>query len=137
MSQFIFDGLHQGLGQVLNLRMAQHTLTATNLANADTPGFRAKFIPFDEILSEAVKTDGRATMRRTHSLHTAGLSRQVADPAVEEIEPTPWSPNGNSVVTEREAVRLKENATLFSGVTRGLSRRLMMMRFAATNGERG
>ena len=137
MSTFMFDSLHQGLGKVLDLRMAQHSLTATNLANADTPGFKAKFIPFDEVLSQAVQRDTGAGMRRTHALHSAGLGGDVQDPGVQEIEAPPWSADGNSVIAEREAVRLKENATLFSGVSRGLSRRLAMMRFAATNGERG
>ena len=41
MANVLFDGLHQGLGQVLNLRMAQHALTAANLANVDTPGYAA------------------------------------------------------------------------------------------------
>ena len=38
---------------------------------------------------------------------------------------------------EREAVRLKENATMFSGVSRGLGRRMALLKFAASNGERG
>ena len=40
MSNTLFDGLHNGLGRVLDLRMQQHSLTAANLANADTPGTR-------------------------------------------------------------------------------------------------
>ena len=44
----------------------------------------------------------------------------------------------NSVNAEREAVRLKRKCdTLFSGVSRGLSRRMAMLKFAASNGERG
>ena len=136
MGNFMFDGLHKGLGQVLDLRMAQHTLTATNLANADTPGFKAKFIPFDRILSEVVDRSSHLSLRQTHSEHLPGLGTDPSDPQVEEIEAPPWATDGNSVVAEREAVRLKENSTLYSGVSRGLSRRLAMMRFAASDGTR-
>ena len=136
MSNFMFDGLHRGLGQVLDLRMAQHTLTATNLANADTPGFKAKVIPFDRILADVVQEGDHLKLRQTRSGHMAGLNVDPADPHVEEIEAPPWAADGNSVVAEREAVRLKENSTLYTGLSRGLSRRLAMMRFAASDGTR-
>ena len=137
MSSFLFDGLHNGLGQVLDLRMSQHSLTASNLANADTPGYKAKFIPFDRVLGEAVNQGKDMRLRATHVLHNVGLDANVGDPDVDEIEAAPWVADGNSVNAEREAVRLKENATLFSGVSRGLSRRMAMLKFAASNGERG
>jgi len=136
MSNVLFDGLHQGLGQVLNLRMAQHALTAANLANTDTPGYKAKFIPFDEVLGKAVERGKSVDMRATHARHNAGLSANVGDPRVDEIEAAPWVADGNSVDTEREAVRLKENATMYGGVSRGLGKRLAMLKFAASNGER-
>lgn len=136
MANVLFDGLHQGLGQVLNLRMAQHALTAANLANADTPGYKAKFIPFDEVLGKAVKQGNSPNMRTTHGRHNAGLSANIDDPRVTETEAAPWVANGNSVDIEREAVRLKENSTMYAGVSRGLGKRLAMLKFAASNGER-
>jgi len=137
VGNFMFDGLHQGLGKVLDLRMSQHTLTATNLANADTPGFKAKFIPFDRVLSEAVDRSPHLSLRRTNTLHSAGLGNDPSDPSVEEIEAQPWVTDGNSVVAEREAVRLKENSMMYTGVSRGLTRRLAMLKFAASDGTRG
>jgi flagellar basal-body rod protein FlgB len=136
MSNLMFDGLHRGLGQVLDLRMAQHTLTATNLANADTPGFKAKVIPFDRILSEVVDRSSHLELRRTRSDHLPGMASDPLNPQVDEIEAPPWAADGNSVVAEREAVRLKQNSTLYTGLSRGLSRRLAMMRFAASDGTR-
>jgi flagellar basal-body rod protein FlgB len=133
MSQLLFDGLHQGLQRVLDLRQAQHSLTATNLANADTPGYKAKVIPFDQILEQAVEhTDG---LRRTDQRHLPGIGGDAANPEVEELEAPPWALDGNSVVAEREAARLAENATLFSGVSQGISRRLAMLRYAAGDGK--
>ena len=136
MSVGLFDGLHQGLGQVLDLRMSQHTLTAANLANADTPGFKAKFLPFDEVLGAAVNRGKNMVLRATHERHNAGLGVSTQAPLVEEIEPAPWVADGNSVDPEREAVRLKQNATMYGGVRRGLGKRLAMLKFAASNGER-
>jgi flagellar basal-body rod protein FlgB len=133
MSQLLFDGLHQGLQRVLDLRQAQHSLTATNLANADTPGYKAKVIPFDQILEQAVdQSDG---LRRTDARHLSGVGGDAAHPDVDELEAPAWALDGNSVVAEREAARLAENAMLFSGVSQGISRRLAMLRYAAGDGK--
>jgi flagellar basal-body rod protein FlgB len=134
MSDLFFDSLHAGLGQVLDLRAAQHALTATNLANADTPGFEARFIPFDEVLSEAMNTGEALSMKRTNGLHVAAGSVDGENPDVETLEAPPWAEDGNSVVLERESVRLSENALLFNTVATGLSRRMSLMRYAASDG---
>jgi flagellar basal-body rod protein FlgB len=134
MSDLFFDSIHAGLGQVLDLRAAQHSLTATNLANSDTPGFEARYIPFDRILSEAMDSGEGLSMRRTHELHVSGPGGNPEDPEVETLEAPPWSEDGNSVVLEKESVRLSENALLFNTVATGLSRRMAMMRYAASDG---
>jgi flagellar basal-body rod protein FlgB len=133
MSQLLFDGLHNGLQRVLDLRQAQHSLTASNLANADTPGYKAKVIPFDQILSAAV--DQSEGLRCTDARHLSGIGGDAGNPEVDELEAPPWSVDGNSVVAEREAARLAENAMLFSGVSQGVSRRLAMLRYAASDGK--
>ena len=134
MSDLFFDSIHTGLGQVLDLRSAQHALTATNLANADTPGFEARFIPFDRVLGEAMDTGDSLGMKRTHELHVAGAGGDPDNPEVEKLDAPPWATDGNSVVLERESVRLSENALLFNSVATGLSRRMAMMRYAASDG---
>ncbi|MBW4024860.1 MAG: flagellar basal body rod protein FlgB [Proteobacteria bacterium] len=44
-------------GAVLDLAQQRETLIANNIANADTPGFKAQDVPFDRALS-AQLTDG-------------------------------------------------------------------------------
>ena len=134
MSNLFFDSVHTGLGQVLDLRASQHALTATNLANVDTPGFEARFIPFDRILSNAMDTGGDIGMKRTHELHVEAAGADPDNPEVETLDAPPWAKDGNSVVLERENVRMSENALLFNSVATGLSRRMAMMRYAASDG---
>ena len=134
MSNFLFDNLHQGIGRVLDLRSAQHSLTASNLANADTSGYKAKVIPFSEVLGEVMDTKGSMPMLRSHDLHQRATEIDASKADVEEIEAPPWSIDGNSVTPERESVRLAENALLYQGLTRGLNKRLMILKFSASNG---
>jgi flagellar basal body rod protein FlgB len=42
------------LQDVLDLRMQQHALTASNLANADTPGYKAKVVDFGQVLGQVM-----------------------------------------------------------------------------------
>ena len=84
MPGLIYDTLTQGLGRVLDLRAQQHALTTANLANAETPNFKAKVLDFQNALGQALEF---GTPRGS----SAGPS-----PRIEEIEPTPWTTNGNS-----------------------------------------
>jgi flagellar basal-body rod protein FlgB len=132
MSHLLFDSSLNGLQTVLDLRSQQHAMTATNLANADTPGFKAKHIDFEHALADAFDASGRLQMQQTHSAHMAPGG--AADPEIVELEPTPWDDDGNSVLAERETARLQENALMFRAVSRGLSKRLAMLKFAASDG---
>jgi flagellar basal-body rod protein FlgB len=116
----LFDGLHHGIERALDLRRTQHVLTAGNLANADTPGYIAREVPFDEILSGEIRA--------------AEQGRELGESPVRELEAVPWALDGNSVNPEREAVKLTENSLLYNALTTGMSKRLSMLRYAATDG---
>ena len=133
MKHLIFDRLHYGLSNVLELRQKQHSLTIANIANADTPYYKAKYLRFDTPLEDAV---GNANeMRRTHTKHVSGLHGTTQDPVVSVLDPAPWVLDGNSVSLEREMVRLKENALMFRAVTKGISKRMSLLRYAASDGK--
>lgn len=135
MSSFLFDSLHNGLGNVLDLRLQQHSLTASNLANTSTPGFKARYIPFDRVLAQAVDRGEAVSLRRTHALHVGAPGENPSDPEIHEVEPPPWAQDGNSVNAEREAIRLTENSLMYDSVAKGLSKRLALLRYAASDGK--
>ena len=127
MKDFLFDRIHNGMGKVLDLRSQQSAMTAGNIANTDTPNYKAKFIPFDELLKTTMGTDNMA-MKQTRSGHLSGMQGSASDPDVEEIEAPPWALDGNSVSLEREMVRLKSNALQYSAITKGITKRLGILR---------
>ncbi|MEZ4239384.1 MAG: flagellar basal body rod protein FlgB [Myxococcota bacterium] len=128
-----FDPLVRGLQTVLDLRIAQHGLTASNLANADTPGYRAKVIDFEHVLAQAV--DEPSAMRRTDPRHLEAGGATATDPLVVELDPAPWSVDGNSVLPERETARMSSNALMYEAVAKGLDHKLDLLRFAVTDGK--
>lgn len=122
MSDLLFDRLHAGLGAAIDLRQKQVGLTATNLANADTPGFKAKRLDFDAALDQVFEQlDGQV------ALPDAALP-------IEELAPEDWVTDGNSVVLEKENAVMAETFTMYSALTTGLSKRLALLRYAASDG---
>ena len=77
-------------------------------------------MPFDEILSGEIRA--------------AEQGRELGESPVRELEAVPWALDGNSVNPEREAVKLTENSLLYNALTTGMSKRLSMLRYAATDG---
>ena len=77
---------------------------ATNMANADTPGYRARDVaPF----AETYRAEQGSPMRATRSGHLgAGGDYRVA--TVQEREADATSPNGNQVSLEDEMVKAVE-----------------------------
>lgn len=90
------------------LRMAQalarhaagrHELVSKNVANADTPGFRARDLePMD------LDPGGRTPMRATRPAHL-GASGEARFRAVHATAPGAASPNGNNVSVEDQVAR--------------------------------
>lgn len=84
---------------------ARQALVAVNVANADTPGYRAQAIaPF----AEAYRPSGGAPpLRTTRAGHIAGAVAAIppARPVPAGSEP---SPNGNTVSLEAEMLRSVE-----------------------------
>ncbi len=89
--------------------LARHSSTrqaelARNVANADTPGYRARdVLPFADVYSEQSNIQARAT-RDGHLTGTGpkGLNFQVVDARTEA------APNGNTVSLETEIMKSAE-----------------------------
>lgn len=75
----------------------QQRIVAKNIANADTPNYRAlEMKPFSEVLSGAVSASQPI---RTHSSHLLGSSSDRSA-SVTMDRKSPMSPNGNNVALE-------------------------------------
>lgn len=118
----LLDPVGAGLQRALDLRQVQHQLSAANLANVDTPGYRAREVPFADMLADAVDAaeDGEPA---------------ATGDDIREMDPVAWAIDGNSVSPEAEAVKLTENSLLYNALITGMGRHLAMLRFAASNGK--
>ncbi len=104
-------GIHE---QALNFRAQRAEVLANNIANADTPNFKARDLDFSAVLAEqSQKHEGAMRMQRTHEQHFALEGVEVADPALRFRGAMHASLDQNSVDMQQEQARYAENAVQF------------------------
>jgi len=113
----IFGPVIQGLGAALDVYQARHRVLAENVANAETPGFRARDLDFATALTRAFERDGTGDTR-------ASAGEPVVDTrATVKID-------GNSVDLDTEMARLSENTMKEVALTRILARKFESLKLA-------
>ena len=116
----IFGPVIQGLGQALDLYQARHRVLAENVANAETPGYRARELDFGAALTRAFDQldEGR----------TADDATTVVDAhATVKID-------GNSVDVDTEMARLSQNAFKIVALSQIIARKYAGLRAVITEG---
>ena len=132
MSLVLLDPVTASIEKALDLRTRQQAMIAANLANSDTPGYRARHIDFGRSLARLLRQQATAPMQ-THAAHQgAEVSRAVV---VEMQEPQPWAADGNSVDPQREMAVLTENQLLYNASIEIFNRRLGLLRYAVSEGK--
>ena len=123
-----FDSAFGPLPQALQLAGRRTEVLASNIANADTPGFKARDFDFRAAMGAAL--DGQIPMRRTHAAHLS-LSGSPGNP-VALLYRTPQQPSldGNTVDTQVEQAEFARNAVHYQATLTFLSGRISSLKDA-------
>lgn len=109
-------------------------VTANNIANAETPGFKASAVTFesrlDALLPGAVP---ELILARTDPQHL-GAGGETMTPQVVELRDTVGRNDQNNVDIDREMVTLAETTLTFNAITRLSAKRLGLLKAAITEG---
>ncbi len=107
----IFDKTMSLLQQTLDLRAARHKVIASNIANEETPGYRAKELQFLEALSSAVRGEQGARLQVTNPRHLGprGTLVEGVRGTIADIPATDLPMDANSVSLEFEMAKLADN----------------------------
>ena len=99
--------------QALTLRAHRQQVLAANIANADTPNYRARDFDFAAALQNAVsgRSQGRGglTLATTAAGHLPG-DAELGQIALKYRQPAQASADGNSVEMDVERAQFAENA---------------------------
>lgn len=119
--------------RVLTASGQRMELLAANLANADTPNYKARDIDFKTALqsAEASSTVTLAATRGGH-IQGAGMTGSRAE-ALYRVPDQP-SLDGNTVDAQREGAAVAETATRYQASLQFLDQRIRGLRMAITGG---
>ena len=116
----------------LNFRQMRQELISSNVANADTPHYKAKRIDFEAALSRALDVDGQMGMKTTDEKHydvgSGGLNN--LHPEIYENPNQVMSEDGNTVDREEELAKMAENKILYDATVRFLNKKLGLLKYA-------
>jgi flagellar basal-body rod protein FlgB len=90
----ISSGMDDALGRYLDLTSQQLQLTAGNMANVDTPGYKTQGFDFDQEFARQLNDSAGA----------AGLAGSQAP--VQDVDGLVARPDGNNVSMDREGLQL-------------------------------
>lgn len=119
------DRLFSALEDLLSWTSKRQQALAANVANLDTPGYRAKDFSFQDQLTSL-------TMNATSGKHITPLgetsSARMYDVGTKE------KPNGNNVDIERELTEITKNGLQYITLVQYLNQKIRTLRSAITEG---
>lgn len=119
-----FLGIHD---DALMVRSKRTELIAANMANADTPGYKAKDLDFRQALSQAQEKQDQFKLSTTNDKHIDGKGFSM-NPNVKFRHGFQPSVDGNTVDTNLEKAQFAENALQYSASLRFLDGKFSAMK---------
>lgn len=117
--------------KALSVRTQRHQLLASNVANADTPNYKARDIDFSKAMQQAMGArEGGFSMARTASGHLAGNPAGLGNGLVQFRKDVQSAVDGNTVDMDVERAQMAENAMQYEILTKLVGDRIQGMRTA-------
>lgn len=114
----LFGGTISKLESGLNYASLKNKTIAQNIANVDTPNYKAKNVSFEKMLSDAKMSTISAT--RTDARHY-NFEIAQSTPGVYSYENFSYRSNGNGVDMDAEQASLAENTIYYNALVERIS----------------
>jgi flagellar basal-body rod protein FlgB len=132
----LFDKTTNALASSLALRQLRNNVTSSNIANAETPGYHAKKMDFENALARALDMDGANGLSTSSPEHFAvgGVSVAKTRPDIYEDPEGQVNNDGNTVDLEKEMSALSENAIMYKSALQLINKKMAALKYAAGDG---
>jgi len=125
-------GIHE---QAMKVWSQRNELLASNIANADTPGYKARDINFKEMLKDQTVNSPKMDIARSYSKHIqAGKSEMSTQQFVYERDAIQASQDGNTVDIYKEQLEYAKNLAYFEATTNFLNGKISGIKTALGKG---
>ncbi|GAB3067376.1 flagellar basal body rod protein FlgB [Virgibacillus ainsalahensis] len=112
----LFGGTIRTLENSLDYATAKNRIISGNIANVDTPNYKAKDVSFKNVLNDVKSSSFQA--KKTHSEHLSFIQNpQTQTPyKITTNNNTVYSHNGNNVDIDKEMTELAKNQIYYQGL---------------------
>ena len=127
MNEISDSAVIAALRRQMTVAVARQVAAAGNLANVDTPGFKAREITFDETLA---RQSGSPVSTKAGHIGSSGAASGIG---MREID-SPARRDGNTVQLDRELLTMGKAAGDFASAQTALSAKFRLVRYAINEG---
>jgi len=112
-----------------------------NIANVDTPGFKASDVSFETQLKRALSdaNAGELPLQTTHAAHLTArraVTESQVRPQIVRLQGTRLRSDGNNVDIDREMARLAETTLEYNTLIEALNLRLSLLKQVINEGRK-
>jgi len=115
----LFNSNFYTLKSAMDVSMLRQEIHSQNLANAETPGYKRRYVVFESILQKVID-ERNIKLNTTNSKHI-GLYRTPVKPVVMRDMLTSYRNDGNNVDVDVEVVEMVKNGLKYQAFTKLLN----------------
>jgi len=134
----LFDQTFSVLEKNMNLRSQKHNLLISNIANVDTPNYKAFDLLVEKEMTKGTDDGTQLDLNQTQSAHFSLKNNTASDPPdIFQIEKARYDfrDDGNSVDIDKTMSDMAENGLQYNASAQMISRKFQMLE-NAINGAR-
>lgn len=135
----LFSGTIETLGRALDVRSRNHGVIVSNIANADTPNYKAFHLEVAQEMEKFAADPQRLRLRCTQPAHlpvqTASVPRSAA--AVDRRPHLTLRGDGNTVDIDRSMAELAENNLMYNASAQIIQQKFQALKNVILGGNGG
>jgi len=131
MSQ-IFDSTLRALATSAKMRELKQGVISANVANVETPGYKAQKLDFEDQLKSAIAHENQVESGE-HMFTDQGEIKDVKADIYDNPD-IDYGNDGNTVDMEKEMAAMVENNIMYRAASQLITKKLAALRYAASDG---
>jgi flagellar basal-body rod protein FlgB len=125
------------LKKAMDVVSLRHKVIANNIANINTPGYKAQKVSFEETMKSATGAQDGIALEKTDKGHMGdGEYIESIQPKILRDESVSQKLDGNNVNIESEMVDLAANQLLYNALAQQVSNKISVLRYVIHDGSR-
>ena len=119
----------------LSASWQRNAIIRNNIANIETPGFKASYLEFESLFRKAAE-EGGFVAARTHENHRSFGSGDINNirPMIRQSRELSMRADGNNVDIESENVRMAQNSLFYNTLMEKMNSEIRRLRMAINEG---